>query len=80
VVYEKDTVLIEATCDSLQLLCWSQEKELIRIRNDTEKEKLEVKQDASKAKNKCLLIGFICGACVVIVFKKAIKKLKQYVK
>lgn len=76
---EPEYIIVTATCDSLQLLCWEQEKELIRIRSDTEKEKLEIKQDASKAKNKCLLIGFICGVCVTIVIRLSIKKIKQYV-
>lgn len=77
---EPEYILVTATCDSLQLLCTKQEKELIRIRNDTEREKTEIKTDASKAKNRCLFIGFISGVCVTIVFIKSFKKLKRYVR
>ena len=77
---EPEYIIVTATCDSLQLLCWEKEKELTRIRNDTENEKLEIKQDAAKAKYRCLIIGFICGACVIIVITISINKLKKYVR
>lgn len=79
-VGKPEYIIVTATCDSLQLLCWEKDKELTRIRSDTEKEKLEIKQDASRAKNRCLLIGFISGACVVIVIRLSINKLKKYVR
>ena len=77
---EPEYIIVTATCDSLQLLCWEKDKELTRIRSDTEKEKLEIKQDAAKAKNRCLLIGFISGACVIIVITKSITKFKKHVR
>lgn len=77
---QTEYIIITSTCDSLQVLCWRLEKELIRIRNDTEREVVEIKEDASKQKNRCLWIGFICGVCVVIVINLVINKIRKYVK
>lgn len=75
---EPEYIIVTSTCDSLQVLCWKQEKELIRIRNDTEREKTEIKEDTAKQKNRCLWIGFICGACVMLVIRLLINKVKRY--
>lgn len=75
---EPEYIIVTSTCDSLQLLCWKQEKELTRIRNDTEKEKIEIKEDASKQKNRCLFIGFVCGICVTIVIRLLINRVRRY--
>nr|DAD92290.1 MAG TPA: hypothetical protein [Myoviridae sp. ct9MV2] len=75
---EPEYIIVTSTCDSLQLLCWKQEKELIRIRNDTEKEKIEIKEDAAKQKNRCLWAGFICGICVTVVIRFLINKVKRF--
>lgn len=75
---EPEYIIVTSTCDSLQLLCWKQEKELIRIRNDTEKEKIEIKEDAAKQKNRCLFIGFVCGICVTVVIRFLINKVKRF--
>lgn len=75
---EPEYIIVTSTCDSLQVLCWKQEKELIRIRNDTEREKTEIKEDTAKQKTRCLWIGFICGACVMLVIRLLINKVKRY--
>lgn len=38
-----ETVYVYATCDSLQVLCENLQRDLIRIRSDSEKEKTEIK-------------------------------------
>lgn len=77
---EPENILVTATCDSLQILCWELERELIRTRDDTEKEKTEIIQDAARAKNRCLVIGFICGLCVSLTITWLGKKVKRIFK
>lgn len=74
---EPEIIIITAVCDSLQVLCRELERELIRIRNDTEKEKTEIVQDAARAKNRCLVIGFICGVCVTLSLLWVGRKVKR---
>lgn len=40
-----DTVYVSATCDSLQVQCERYEKELTRIRNDTDRQVTEIKKN-----------------------------------
>ena len=42
-VPKTETVFVYATCDSLQVLCESLQRDLIQIRSDTAKEKTEIK-------------------------------------
>ena len=47
-VPQTETVFVYATCDSLQILCENLQRDLVRIRSDTEKEKAEIKVDNFK--------------------------------
>lgn len=77
---EPETIVVTATCDSLQILCRELERELIRTRNDTETEKTEIIQDAARAKNRCLVIGFICGLSVSLCLWWLGRKVKRIFK
>lgn len=54
-VPQTETVFVYATCDSLQVLCENLKRDLIRVRSDSEKEKIEIKADRFKS-------GFYWGA------------------
>ena len=41
-VPQTETVFVYATCDSLQILCENLQREMTRIRSDSEKEKIEI--------------------------------------
>lgn len=68
-----DTVYVSATCDSLQVQCERYEKELTRIRSDTERQATEIKKNSVQTLFKWCLIGFVAGiisTITVIIIKK----------
>lgn len=68
-----DTVYVSATCDSLQVQCERYEKELTRIRSDTERQVTEIKKNSVQTLFKWCLIGFVAGiisTITVIIIKK----------
>lgn len=68
-----DTVYVSATCDSLQVQCERYEKELTRIRSDTDKQVTEIKKNSVQMLFKWCLIGFLAGiisTITVIIIKK----------
>lgn len=68
-----DTVYVSATCDSLQVQCERYEKELTRIRNDTDRQVTEIKKNSVQTLFKWCLIGFVAGiisTITVIIIKK----------
>lgn len=77
---QKETVYVYATCDSLQVLCENLQRDLIRIRTDTEKEKTEIKVDNFKngfrwgAISASLVAILIAGVWITI--KRKLKILK----
>lgn len=58
---QTETVFVYATCDSLQILCESLQREMIRIRTDAEREKTEIKVDNFRS-------GFRWGAISASLF------------
>lgn len=68
-----DTVYVSATCDSLQVQCERYEKELTRIRSDTDRQVTEIKKNSVQTLFKWCLIGFVAGiisTITVIIIKK----------
>lgn len=68
-----DTVYVSVTCDSLQVQCERYEKELTRIRNDTDRQVTEIKKNSVQTLFKWCLIGFVAGiisTITVIIIKK----------
>ena len=68
-----DTIFVSATCDSLQVQCERYEKELTRIRSDTERQATEIKKNSVQTLFKGCLIGFVAGiisTITVIIIKK----------
>lgn len=69
-----DTVYVSATCDSLQVQCERYEKELTRIRNDTDRQVTEIKKNTFQTVFKWCSIGFTAGVIltliVIIIFKR----------
>lgn len=69
-----DTVYVSATCDSLQVQCERYEKELTRIRSDTDKQVTEIKKNTFQTAFKWCSTGFTAGVIltliVIIVFKR----------
>ena len=68
-----DTVYVSATCDSLQVQCERYEKELTRIRSDTDKQVTEIKKNTFQTAFKWCSTGFIAGVVLtltVIIIKK----------
>lgn len=68
-----DTVYVSATCDSLQVQCERYEKELTRIRSDTDRQVTEIKKNTFQTVFKWCSIGFIAGVILtltVIIIKK----------
>ena len=68
-----DTVYVSATCDSLQVQCERYEKELTRIRSDTDKQVTETKKNTFQTAFKWCLTGFLAGiisTITVIIIKK----------
>lgn len=68
-----DTVYVSATCDSLQVQCERYEKELTRIRSDTDSQVTEIKKNSVQTLFKWCLIGFVAGiisTITVIIIKK----------
>lgn len=68
-----DTVYVSATCDSLQVQCERYEKELTRIRSDTDKQVTEIKKNTFQTVFKWCSTGFIAGVILtltVIIIKK----------
>lgn len=68
-----DTVYVSATCDSLQVQCERYEKELTRIRSDTDKQVTELKKNTFQTAFKWCSTGFIAGVIltlIVIIIKK----------
>lgn len=58
---EPEIIVVTATCDSLQVLCENLRRDLIRIREDTEKEKTEIRSDNLKT-------GIRLGAIIATVW------------
>lgn len=75
---EPEYIIVTSTCDSLQVLCTNQQKELIRIRSDTQRELIEFKEYSASHKNLWLIIGLICGVCIGIAAGFLINKMKSY--
>lgn len=69
-----DTIFVSATCDSLQVQCERYEKELTRIRSDTDKQVTEIKKNTFQTVFKWCSIGFTAGVIltliVIIIFKR----------
>ena len=68
-----DTVYVSATCDSLQVQCERYEKELTRIRSDTDKQVTAIKKNTFQTAFKWCSTGFIAGVLLtltVIIIKK----------
>ncbi len=68
-----DTVYVSATCDSLQVQCERYEKELTRIRSDTDRQVTEIKKNSVQTLFKWCLTGFLAGiisTITVIIIKK----------
>lgn len=68
-----DTVYVSATCDSLQVQCERYEKELTRIRSDTDKQVTELKKNTFQTAFKWCSTGFIAGVIltlIVLIIKK----------
>lgn len=68
-----DTIYVSASCDSLSLQCERYEKELTRIRSDTDKQVTEIKKNTFQTVFKWCSTGFIAGVILtltVIIIKK----------
>ena len=67
-----DTVYVSATCDSLQVQCERYEKELTRIRSDTDRQVTEIKKNSVQTLFKWCLTGFLAGiiSTITIIIKK----------
>jgi hypothetical protein len=69
-----DTLYVTASCDSLQVQCERYEKELTRIRSDTDRQVTEIKKNTFQTAFKWCSIGFIAGIVstliVIIIFKR----------
>lgn len=69
-----DTVYVSATCDSLQVQCERYEKELTRIRSDTDRQVTEIKKNTFQTVFKWCSAGFTAGVLltlvVIIIFKR----------
>lgn len=73
VTARNDTLYVAASCDSLQVQCERYEKELVRIRSDTDRQVTEIKKSSVKTLFKWCLIGFVAGiisTITVIIFKR----------
>ena len=62
-----DTVYVSATCDSLQVQCERYEKELTRIRSDTDKQVTEIKKNTFQTAFKWCSTGFIAGVILTLI-------------
>lgn len=67
VTADGDSLLVFASCDSLALQCEQYEKELIRIRSDTDTQITEVRKNTFQASFKWCLGGFITGIIFTII-------------
>ena len=67
VTARNDTLYVAASCDSLQLQCERYEKELTRIRSDTDKQLTEVKKNGVQTAFKWCSIGFVAGVLSIII-------------
>lgn len=74
VTASSDTLYVTASCDSLQVQCERYEKELTRIRSDTDRQVTEIKKNTFQTAFKWCSIGFIAGIVstliVIIIFKR----------
>lgn len=73
VTARNDTLYVAASCDSLQVQCERYEKELTRIRSDTDKQVTELKKNTFQTAFKWCSTGFIAGVIltlIVIIIKK----------
>ncbi|MDR0505451.1 MAG: hypothetical protein LBH32_01350 [Dysgonamonadaceae bacterium] len=72
-----DSILVEATCDSLQALCEYYERELTQIHNGISVSKTELEKKVSTGVQlplKLVLIGFIAGILLTTILFIKIKK------
>lgn len=67
VTAKNDTLYVAASCDSLQVQCERYEKELTRIRSDTDKQVTEVKKNSVQTVFKWCSTGFVLGVLSVII-------------
>lgn len=70
-----DTIYVDASCDSLQRRCLLYEKQLSRIRDETNSQLSEVTKEKKNLFLKGLLVGFLLGATVsgmilISIYKK----------
>jgi len=71
-----DTVYVSATCDSLQVQCERYEKELTRIRSDTDKQVTEIKKNTFQTAFKWCSTGFIAGVILTLIVITIFKRKK----
>lgn len=71
-VPQTETVFVYATCDSLQILCENLQREMLRIRSDAEKEKIEIEINNFRSgfrwgaiSASLLAIGLVAGWLVI---------------
>lgn len=72
-----DTIVIYATCDSLLLQCEKYQKDIIRIRSQTEQYEQEIKQNIIKTAFNWCVIGIIIGIIMTFISIKIIKSHKK---
>lgn len=71
-----DTVYVSATCDSLQVQCERYEKELTRIRSDTDKQVTELKKNTFQTAFKWCSTGFTAGVILTLIVITIFKRKK----
>lgn len=76
-VPQTETVFVYATCDSLQILCENLQREMLRIRFDTEKEKTEIRVDNFR---KGFWVGVISLSVLAILIGAAWITIKRKLK
>lgn len=66
-----DSLIVEATCDSLMQQCEMYYNELVRIRSDTANEIKEKKQTVNPLRlcASSLMVGFVLGMLVLVIIK-----------
>ncbi len=72
-----DTVFVEASCDSLSLKCEKLERDIIRIRSDTESEIKEVRSNTFQMALQWCCIGFVAGIGLTVLLIVFILKFKK---
>ena len=73
VTARNDSLYVAASCDRLQVQCERYEKELTRIRSDTDRQVTEIKKNSVQTLFKWCLTGFLAGiisTITIIIIKK----------